>query len=394
MIGSIGRRLLAAAAALLLVGLAACSAAEPPPAAQAAQQQTPQQQAQQARQVAEQDTPAPQPEPSNAAEQSEPPQTSGPAESSESSEQSAAQPAAPADEPAPQQAAAPAALTQQAQAQQTAVEPAALAAGTRIVSLFGDLTEIIYALGGGHLIVGRDASSIYPPEAESLPNLGFSQALSAEGVLALEPTIVIGNQSAGPPDVLEQVRSAGVPVVIIDSPSDFAAPALKIRAVGAALGLGQRAEALAQDVEARLAAVRAEVAADAPPAAQRPSVLFIYVRRGGLQLVAGEGSAAAAIVEAAGGIDAGSLAGVIGFAPLTPEAVVAADPEVILVMQRGLDAIGGLEGLLAVPGVAQTRAGRSGQVIAMDDLYLLSFGPRLPEALRDLAARLLELRGQ
>ncbi len=389
MIDGIGPRLLAAAAAaLLLVGLAACSAAEPPPAAQAAQQQ----QAQQAGQAAGRDAPAPQPEPSSAAEQSEPAQTSEPAEPAE---QSAAQPAAPAEEPAPQQqAAAPAAQAQQGQAQQTAVEPAALAAGTRIVSLFGDLTEIIYALGGGHLIVGRDASSIYPPEAESLPNLGFSQALSAEGVLALEPTIVIGNQSAGPPDVLEQVRSAGVPVVIIDSPSDFAAPALKIRAVGAALGLEQRAEALAQDVEARLAAVHAEVAADAPPAEQRLSVLFLYVRRGGLQLVAGEGSAAAAIIEAAGGIDAGSLAGVIGFAPLTPEAVVAADPEVILVMQRGLDAIGGLAGLLAVPGVAQTRAGRSGQVIAMDDLYLLSFGPRLPEALRDLAARLLELRGQ
>ena len=237
-------------------------------------------------------------------------------------------------------------------------------------------------------MVGRDASSIYPAEAELLPNLGFTQALSAEGVLALEPTLVIGNQTAGPSEVLEQIRDAGVEVVIIDSPSTFDAMGLKIRAVGVALGIEERAEAFAAAAEARLDAVLADVAARNPEGDARPSVLFIYVRRGGLQLVAGEGSAAATIIEAAGGTDAGTAAGVVGFVPLTPEAVVAADPEVILVMDRGLAAIGGVPGLLKIPGVAQTRAGREQRFVSMEDLYLLGFGPRLPDALHDLATQL------
>lgn len=279
----------------------------------------------------------------------------------------------------------------QQQAQQAAPTAAVLLPGTRIVSVFGDLTEILYALGAGHVLVGRDASSIYPPEAETLPNLGFTQALAAEGVLALEPTLLIGNQTAGPPEVLDQIRGAGVEVLIIQSPSTFEAPAIKIRAVGAALGLEERAEALARDVEARIAAFRAEVDVQTADGG-RPSVLFIYVRRNGLQLVAGEGSAAAAMIEAAGGADAGSAAGVIGFATLTPEAVVAADPEIILVMERGLDSVGGVEGMLEIPGVAQTRAGQEHRFIAMDDLYLLGFGPRLPEALRDLASEIVRVK--
>ena len=340
-------------------------------------------------------------DPTSAREQQSGAEQPGPAEQDAAQQRAAAQtePPRPAPQVEPQAGQADsqeAQQPQQAQAQAQAAADAQQSAppatdfpeGLRIVSLFGDLTEIIYELGAGHLVVGRDASSIYPPEAELLPNLGFTQALSAEGVLALEPTLVIGNQTAGPSDVLEQIRDAGVEVVIIDSPSTFDAMGLKIRAVGVALGIEERAEAFAAAAEVRLDAVLADVAARNPEGDARPSVLFIYVRRGGLQLVAGEGSAAATIIEAAGGTDAGTAAGVIGFVPLTPEAVVAADPEVILVMDRGLAAIGGVSALLEIPGVAQTRAGRNQRFVSMEDLYLLGFGPRLPDALQDLAAQL------
>ena len=375
--------LAAVALGLLIVALTACSASDPQPAPPATAQQAPQAQPTQPAPL-EQQSAAEQPGPAGQA--AAPPRAAAQTESQRPAQQVEPQ-ASQADSQQAQQA-QQAQLHAAADAQQSAPRETDFPAGLRIVSLFGDLTEIIYELGAGHLVVGRDASSIYPAEAELLPNLGFTQALSAEGVLALEPTLVIGNQTAGPSEVLEQIRDAGVEVVIIDSPSTFDAMGLKIRAVGVALGIEERAEAFAAAAEARLDAVLADVAARNPEGDARPSVLFIYVRRGGLQLVAGEGSAAATIIEAAGGTDAGTAAGVVGFVPLTPEAVVAADPEVILVMDRGLAAIGGVPGLLEIPGVALTRAGRNLRFVSMEDLYLLGFGPRLPDALHDLAVQL------
>ena len=268
MIRHLWSALAAVALGLLIVALTACSSSEPQPAPAPTAQQAPQtQQAQQAQQAPV--------EPQTGAEQP------GPAEQDAAQQRGAAQtePQRPAQQVEPQagQADSPQAQQAQAQAQAQAAAAAQQSAppatdfreGLRIVSLFGDLTEIIYELGAGHLVVGRDASSIYPPEAELLPNLGFTQALSAEGVLALEPTLVIGNQTAGPSDVLEQIRDAGVEVVIIDSPSTFDAMGLKIRAVGVALGIEERAEAFAAAAEVRLDAVLADVAARNPERAMR-----------------------------------------------------------------------------------------------------------------------------
>ena len=379
-------------AALAVAAIAACSSSNDEPTPPPAQQ--PDQQIEQAQ---------PQPAPAQLdqldSQTQEEPQEEPPAEqdAEEDAQQSTASSAADqqTSQPEPQADAAQQTAQQQTtqQATQQSTQPAEPdpLEGVRAVVLFGDLTETVFALGAGHIVVGRDATSIYPPEAELLPNLGFDQELSAEGVLSLEPTIVIGSPSAGPPEVLEQIRSAGVEVLIVPDLYTFEAPAMKIRAIGAALGLEQRAEELVADVEARIDAVFREVAERYAETQRRPSVLFLYVRRNAPQLVAGEDSPAASMIEAAGGTDAGTQAGIYGFAPLTPEAIVAADPEALLVMQRAIDSIGGIDGLLEVPGVAETRAGRARRVIAMDDLYLLGFGPRLPEALRDLAAEIHRL---
>ncbi len=275
----------------------------------------------------------------------------------------------------------------QQQAQQEVTE--SVAEGTRLITLFGDLTEIVYALGAEAYLVARDTSSIYPPEAEALPNLGFAGGLNAEAILELEPTLVLGTPMAGPPGVLEQLEQAGVEVLIFEDVNTLEAPQIKIRRIGGVLGIPMRAEALALDVEKRLEAVMADAANDKPL-----SVLHVYTRRGGLQLVSGEGNRAQAMIEAAGGVDAATAAGIVGWVPLTPEALVAADPDVYLVMDRGLDVVGGVEGLLQIPGMAETRAGRGPYIISMPDLYLLGFGPRLPEAIADLTGYLRSVQAE
>ena len=265
--------------------------------------------------------------------------------------------------------------------------------GTRLVTLFGDITEIVYALGAEAYLVARDTSSIYPAVAEELPNLGFAGALNAEAILEFEPTIIIGTPMAGPPGVLEQLEQAGVEVLIIEDSNGLDAPQIKIRLVGQALGVPQRAEELAVDVEKRMDAVIAASKNDTPL-----RVMHIYIRRGGLQLVSGAGNKAEAIIHAAGGVDAAAESGIVGWQPLTPEALVLANPDVYLVMDRGLAVIGGIEDLLQIPGMAQTTAGQGPHVISMADLYLLGFGPRLPEAIADLAEFLRDvqttIRGQ
>lgn len=366
-------RLLAAAAAAALF-LSACAGDEPQPAPPP----EPQAQAQ-----AEQQE---QPQPAVEQQQESQPQAQAEAERQEQDQQQEAQ-----AQPAAEQEAAetPQTEEQQEEAEQAADEnEEQIAPGTRIITLFGDLTEVVYALGAQEFLVARDTASIYPPEAEALPNLGFNQQLSAEGILAFSPTIIFATPQAGPDATLEHLRGAGVEIVLIEEDDDLDAPAAKVRTVGNALGIPRRAEALASDIERRLAEVRGSI----PESERGPEVLFLYLRGATFQFAGGEGSPSQVMIEAAGGIDAGAAAGLSSFQALTPEALVAADPEVLLLMEGGVESVGGIEGLLEIPGIAETRAGRARRFIIMDDLYLLDFGPRAPDALADLADRLRELR--
>jgi iron complex transport system substrate-binding protein len=256
---------------------------------------------------------------------------------------------------------------------------------SRIVPLSGDVAEIVWTLGLGANIVGVDVSAVYPPEVMlPLPKIGFERQLAAEGILALNPTVVIGKEQAGPPEVIEQVRSAGVPVVIIAEPQTIEAPTAKVRAVAAALGVPEAGEELANRVQTEIDTAR-DLAAQAT---DRPRVLFIYVRGGGTQLIGGAGSVADAMIEAAGGLDAGVEAGIQGFMPVTAEAVVAARPDVIIAPSSGVESIGGLEAFLQVPGVAQTPAGQTGAILVYDDLHFLGMTPRTGEALMELVLAL------
>lgn len=256
---------------------------------------------------------------------------------------------------------------------------------SRIVTLNGDITETVFALGLGGNVVADDVSALYPPEAAALPKIGYQRELNVEGILSFEPTVVIGDEEAGPPEVIQQLRNAGIPVVIVSSDTtSIYGPVDEIRQVGQALGIPAEGDALATKLETQLQ----EAEALAATASSKPRVAFLYIRGQGTQMIAGSGTSADLVIAAAGGINAGADSGIQGYAPITPEALVAAAPDVILVMQAGLASVGGVEGLLAIPGVSQTPAGESGNVVAFEDLYLLGFGPRLGEAVHDLTLAL------
>lgn len=251
---------------------------------------------------------------------------------------------------------------------------------SRIIPLNGDIAEIVWALGLGEKVAGVDTSATYPPEAKALPSIGYQRTLSAEGIIALNPTVLSGNEGAGPPEVIEQLRAVGIPVVIIKSATSLDEVGTKINAVAEALGVPNRGAELAastkKDIDSAVAL--------AAKATTQPKVAFLYLRGATVQHIMGSGSGADALIVAAKGVDVGASSGIQGSKPITPEALVAAQPEVLLVLTAGLQSVGGVDGLVAIPGMAQTPAGQNKRVIDMDDQYLLGLGPRAGKALMDL----------
>jgi iron complex transport system substrate-binding protein len=248
----------------------------------------------------------------------------------------------------------------------------------RLVTVGGTITEIVFALGRGGEVVGVDTSSVHPEEATRLPQVGYQRTLSAEGLLSLSPTLVLVSSEAGPPAALTQIRGAGVRLVEVATGNGIEAARGTIRAVAAALDRQQRGEELVGALDRDLARASAALAG----ANSRPRVLFVYSRGGSAAMVSGTGTAADVMIRLAGGDNA--VTDYEGFRPLTPEAVVTAEPEVVLIPSRGLDALGGREALFALPGLGLTPAGREQRVVTMDDLYLLGFGPRTGQAVHDL----------
>lgn len=250
---------------------------------------------------------------------------------------------------------------------------------SRIVPLNGDVAETIFTLGLTKNVVGVDTSATYPARAvEPLPKIGYQRTLSAEGILSLRPTVVVGTPTAGPPAVLEQLKTAGVTVVIIPEYKSLNAGARKLRVVGKALGVPKRGERLARQVEAQIAIAKREVGRTT----RKPRVAFLYLRGTQVQMLGGKTSGADAMIAAAGGVDVGSEAGIDGFRPFSAEALVAARPDVLLLLTAGLQSVGGVDGLLRLPGVAQTPAGQNRRIVHFDDLLLLGLGPRTGKALR------------
>ncbi|MDO8978126.1 MAG: hemin ABC transporter substrate-binding protein [Afipia sp.] len=253
---------------------------------------------------------------------------------------------------------------------------------SRIVSIGGAITEILYALGLQDRIVGVDATSLYPPKAlGEKPNVGYMRQLSAEGVLGLNPQLILAIEGSGPKETLDVLDAAKIPFVSF--PETYSEQGLidKIKMV-----------AHAMDADARGACLTAAVSSDLTElkklrdGVKKPArVMFVMSFLNGRAMVAGHKTAANEIIKLAGGVNA--VDGFEGYKPVNDEAIVAAKPDVILTMQRGKDSLDA-QAVFANPSFALTPAATKKAFVAMDGLYLLGFGPRTAAAARDLALSL------
>lgn len=266
--------------------------------------------------------------------------------------------------------------------QAVCLQSATAAEARRIVALGGTVTEIIYALGEGDRIAAVDSTSTYPKDAADKPDVGYVRQISPEGVLSQKPDLIVAESGAGPADAIDVLKASGVAFVSIASPPDTASIPDKIRAVGAAIGAEDKADALATEVAGKLKVLEEKVAAQPGP---KKKVLFALSLANGRVMAAGAESSADAMIRLAGGENA--VSSISGYKPLTDEAVIAAAPDVVLVMSGGAMHLTA-EQAFALPALAASPAGRSGSFITMDGLFLLGLGPRATEAAADLNAKL------
>lgn len=252
----------------------------------------------------------------------------------------------------------------------------------RMVTIGGSLTEIVYALGEEGRLVARDSTSVYPPEALELPDVGYIRALSPEGVLSVDPGVIVLLEGSGPPEALDVLQKASVPLVVVPESFDRDGILAKIKAVGDVLNVSDKAAALADQVKAEIDAAEAATA----DVGQRRKVLFVLSLQGGRVLASGSDTAADGIITMAGGINA--ISGYSGYKQLADEAIIEAAPDLILAMDRGGEHQTQVDQLLSHPAIAATPAGVNQNIVRMDGAFLLGFGPRTAVAVRQLATAL------
>ncbi|SCC28089.1 heme/hemin ABC transporter substrate-binding protein [Kosakonia oryziphila] len=257
----------------------------------------------------------------------------------------------------------------------------ASAAAEKVVALGGDITEIVYGLGAQAQLVGRDTTSNWPPEASKLPDVGYVRQLNAEGILSLRPNIVLASEQVQPSTVLQNV--AGNNVNVIPVPGGYTPAAIdnKVAVIAAALGKTAEGEQLRQKVAAQIAVL--------PKTALHKRVLFLLSHGGMGTMVAGQETAADGAIRAAGLQNA--MQGFAHYRGLSQEGVIASQPDLIVISADGVKSMGGEENLWTLPGLAQTPAGRHKQLLIVDDMALLGFSLRTPQALLDLRKKAQQL---
>ena len=250
---------------------------------------------------------------------------------------------------------------------------------SRVIVLANGVAEIIQSLNGQSIIVGRDISSTEDSLAD-IPIVTSGHQVLPEKVISLNPELVLIDASTGPKAAIATIKAAGIRVV--ETPESWSLGDLpkKVRAVGAAIGAPDRAELLVEQIER---AVKTSMVKGSP------RVAFLYLRgTSSVYLIGGSGSGADSLLQAIGAVDVGAQSLDRPFNTLTAESLASLNPDVILVMSKGLESVGGVQGLLKLPGVAQTKAGKNAAVIDVDDSLLLSFGPRTPSLIEALATAL------
>lgn len=249
--------------------------------------------------------------------------------------------------------------------------PVIAAANERVVAIGGDVTEIAFALGSGDQLVARDSTSLHPEAAIKLPDVGYLRQLNAEGILAMRPTLVLASAQAKPSLALEQVASSNVKVVTIPASNSLDAIDEKIDAVAQSMGKTAEGDALRKQVHSKLASI--------PEKPLPVKVLFIMSHGGMTAMAAGQETAADAAIRAAGLQNA--MQGFKRYQPMSQEGVIASQPQLVLVTTDGVKTLGGEDNVWKLPGLAQTPAGKTRQLLVVDDMALLGFGLQTPDAI-------------
>lgn len=253
---------------------------------------------------------------------------------------------------------------------------------SRIVSLNGAITEILVALDLKDHIVGVDSSSTYPKEIQDIANVGYYRRLSDEGILSLNPTFIIGEDEAGPKSIINRLRRTKVDLTLIHTELTEQGVSQRIQDVADAIQEHDKGEAFLHTFKQQLS--DAKSAPGLPRDDDAPSILGVYARGAGLSMVGGKNTAFDVVIELAGAKNA--MSELNGFQPLSPEALATSNADILLIPHDGLEALGGIDGVLNLPGVQQTPAGKAKRILTYDDQLLLGLGPRLPEMITTLRA--------
>lgn len=255
----------------------------------------------------------------------------------------------------------------------------------KVIALANGSAEIIDSLGLKSILIGRDIAST-EPALESIPVVTSGHQVVAEKIIALNPDLVIIDSSVGPSQAIASLEKAGIKVARINEVWAVEGISKKVEEVATLLGVITTGKKLSLLIDSTISSASKKVKGS-------PRVLFLYLRGGNsIYLVGGAGSGADSLLAAIGAVDVGATAGSKPFTALTAESLIAMKPDVILVMTKGLASVGGVTGLIDLPGIAQTPAGENSRIISVDDSLLLSFGARTPSLLASLADALNEVQ--
>jgi iron complex transport system substrate-binding protein len=263
------------------------------------------------------------------------------------------------------------------------ITDAGTSSAKRVIALANGSAEILVSLGLKKILIGRDIASTEEVLLD-IPIVTNGHQVVAENILKLNPDLVLIDDATGPKSALDTLRQSGIEVVKVRQAWTFSDIDLKIADVAAAVGAISSGVALSQEIGQSLAAVKA--------GDRKAKIVFLYLRGGNsIYLLGGKGSGADSLISAINGADVGAEFSADPFIPVSAEILARLNPDVILVMSKGLASVGGVTGLRELPGVAQTEAGKKGRILAVDDSLLLSFGPRTPDLILQMAAAVDEL---
>ncbi|PJZ43872.1 ABC transporter substrate-binding protein [Leptospira brenneri] len=245
---------------------------------------------------------------------------------------------------------------------------------TRIVSLNGTVTEILFALGAGNQVLADDTSSYFPEKAKTLPKVGYQRTLTPEAILIHKPDLVLGLEYAGPAQTIQQLKDTGINVQILPEKLTTEGAEERIKTIGSLVGKTKEANALAKQFNSEMKQLKI--------VKTKVRVLFLYSRSVSSIFVAGKNTAADVMIQLSGAVNVAEK--ISDFKPLTPEALIDLNPDIILMPEISVEGLGGENGVWAINGMSHTNAGKNKRLTTMDDLMLLGFGPRLPQALKTL----------